>query len=269
VAFVIAVLLVACCVVTLSSGIALSVKMWEQPVPDIATATILYRIMCASVVGVMISFFSSSIIVTSKFIATLESVVNAAAKGGKLDELTDVVQRFRKARIAMYLAMPLGIGAWAIQAAFLPMFWFVILLHMFNVFNGCFMVWYGITSRNRREEVVTKMTMGRGSITMMNRIFTSQGSNNNDNKVKSGSQRDDKKNKGSSQQKSSSHQVHGVAARTADRQALGVEFRGTGSEDGTSNNTKRVMVDPLSSGSIALGGGESANEELSGATPTY
>ena len=157
--------------------------------PDNERMTPYYRVFCVGTGTFVLVFVICSFRILTHFTNMIERAIQNVAglveaggtsangdvpspsSGGsranqKVEDMKDIVKRFRHLRTVIVLSAPLGVAGWIVQAAVLPMFWYIALLHVMNAYGACIGVLNSVISAERKRNIrrrIKKMT-GIGAV---------------------------------------------------------------------------------------------------------
>jgi hypothetical protein len=125
-------------------------------------ALVFWQIHCAGWVLAVSALILTFVIQGGSMIRVVEEI-RAKAPMGSVDvndEVTDLVMRLKRGRSLAPMVLPIGAGFWALHAFVLPLYWWLMLLHVWNNSSGCVQIWIMITNSRQQRNVLSFMTFG-------------------------------------------------------------------------------------------------------------
>jgi len=118
---------------------------------------IMFRIAAASISLGVAMFSVAAYVLLSKFIQVIEDALSSdvpksqSPEAARYENLKDIAKRFRISRTVLVAFATISALAMALHAAFLPLFWFVIIIHLMTLANSCLAVFFAVTPAARRR----------------------------------------------------------------------------------------------------------------------
>ena len=133
-------------------------------VPDVAYAIEVYRIFSASCGAGVAIFIGAAYLLVTRFITlinvTVERAKSSSSRERSFMEVKAIARRFSKGKCLLLMVAPLGVGAWVIQIAVIPLFWYLALLHIMNVWFACVIIWFSIIPQGKKRRIMNTVRCG-------------------------------------------------------------------------------------------------------------
>lgn len=149
-----------CLVATLVGSIGTAVAVDRA---DYGTAHDFWTLMCvawaiftAVAIAHVYQMYVGFAVAIERVVNAVEANADGLARSG--DAARAVATQFRRASLGALAALPIGCGLWAAHAAVLPMWWWIVMLHVINIINGVMLVSFANTSQSRRRRVFGLLT---------------------------------------------------------------------------------------------------------------
>lgn len=175
VAFIV-VVVTSCFTAVMIGTIGTAVYAWNQR--DIPKAMIFWSLHCVGFTCFVTSAIIYAYYLMGRFANLVESVAANAKgiqrSGGDSDKgagsgspnptatqrVDDLVHRFRDGRKTIFLSLPMGAGAWLVHSFVLPVFYYLVFMHLLNNVTGVLALWYIYTPVTRKWALITFLSCG-------------------------------------------------------------------------------------------------------------